>query len=153
MIQDYPNVTVTFLIEFNRRFLITARASDRSNFPDLWAFPGGKVEIGETVIQTIRREVKEETNLDLRDEVAFLDSYWFRRTVGLAFMVRAQHDRVRLSEELTDHRWIGSLSELSSLKCVPGIHNHLVRALSTSRRGVFDTLNDLDLTEQKYLNR
>lgn len=29
--------------------------------------PGGKIEIGETVIETAKREIKEETNLDIKD--------------------------------------------------------------------------------------
>jgi len=32
-----------------------------------WAFPGGHLEFGETVFQTAKREVKEETNLDIDD--------------------------------------------------------------------------------------
>ncbi len=35
-------------------------------FKGFWALPGGRVDIGETLEQTIVREVKEETGLDVR---------------------------------------------------------------------------------------
>lgn len=35
---------------------------------DLWALPGGAMEIGESIAETARREVKEETGLDVKPE-------------------------------------------------------------------------------------
>ena len=39
---------------------------DRKNFPFGWACPAGHVETGETIEQALVREIKEETNLDIR---------------------------------------------------------------------------------------
>jgi ADP-ribose pyrophosphatase YjhB (NUDIX family) len=44
--------------------LILQRRADN----DLWALPGGAMEIGESVAEAVVREVREETGLDVRPE-------------------------------------------------------------------------------------
>lgn len=150
---EYPNLTVTFLIEHNKKFLLVSRGSKVKNFPSHWAFPGGKVEFNETVIDTIRREVKEETGIELTGEACFLDSYFFSKSVGLAFLVRANGNKVTLNDEIEDYIWVSSIEELKNLKCIPGIYNHLQRAIEKLNEHCFDVLERMNLTEIKYLNK
>ena len=49
----------------NGRILITRRRPDQM-LGGLWEFPGGKQEPGETLVETIRREIREETGLFIR---------------------------------------------------------------------------------------
>ena len=56
------------VIEYKNKILITKRLN-KNFLPGLWEFPGGKIEKNETAIQTIIREVKEETNLTVSNPI------------------------------------------------------------------------------------
>jgi DNA polymerase len=56
--------TAAAIIEFpNNKILLIKRKT--IVFKGYWALPGGKVEVGETIEETVVREVKEETNLNV----------------------------------------------------------------------------------------
>ena len=153
MSAELPNITVTFVIEYDNKFLLTHRSNNVTNYSGKWAFPGGKCEIGETAIDTLIREVFEETSLELTDEACFLDTYFFKKTVGVAFLVRAKSNKVVLTEDNQDYKWINSVEELKEYNCTEGIHNHLVRALELLAKNNFDSLSKMNLTPEKYLNK
>jgi len=54
------------IIEKNGKFLIQKRPST-GLLADLWEFPGGKIEKGETPEQALKREMKEETGTEIHD--------------------------------------------------------------------------------------
>ncbi len=62
--KKYTGKTATAIIPFpNDKILLVKR--DTVPFKGYWALPGGRMDPGETVEQTIVREVKEETGLDV----------------------------------------------------------------------------------------
>jgi 8-oxo-dGTP pyrophosphatase MutT (NUDIX family) len=81
---------------------------------DKWGIPGGKIERGESAEEALRREVREETALDLRD-VHFVmvqdcvDSGEFHRPAHfllLNYTAEADSDRVVLNEEAEEFCWV-----------------------------------------------
>jgi 8-oxo-dGTP diphosphatase len=54
------------VIKKKDKYLILLRSTLTSFFPLYWDFPGGKLEPGENLITGIIREVKEETNFDIK---------------------------------------------------------------------------------------
>lgn len=52
------------LIFNNKGQVLLQRRSDDG----LWGNPGGSMELGETIYETIIREIKEETNLDIKEK-------------------------------------------------------------------------------------
>ena len=60
----FSGKTATAIIPFpHGKILLIKRTT--VPFKDYWALPGGRLDLGETVEQTVIREVKEETGLDV----------------------------------------------------------------------------------------
>lgn len=54
------------IVSRDGRFLLLKRSATDESFPDRWALPGGHCEVGETPIQGLIRELREETNLETK---------------------------------------------------------------------------------------
>jgi 8-oxo-dGTP diphosphatase len=54
---------VAALIKDNNKILATRKSY--GEFKDMWEFPGGKIEKGETRKEALRREIKEELEVDI----------------------------------------------------------------------------------------
>jgi 8-oxo-dGTP diphosphatase len=59
-------VAVGVLIRSNGDFLMTTRPVGKA-YAGYWEFPGGKLEANETVVDALRRELKEEIGVDITD--------------------------------------------------------------------------------------
>ena len=95
------------------RLLFLKRAPDRVIGPDLWGFPAGHIEAGETPEGCARRELREE--IGLRHELAELARLGPRRDslFGGIYEVHLFHYRwlggeVEINHEHTAHRWIAA---------------------------------------------
>ncbi len=62
--KKYTGMTSTAIIPFPNGQILLIKRNTRP-FVGYWALPGGRMDPGETVEQTIVREVKEETGLDV----------------------------------------------------------------------------------------
>jgi 8-oxo-dGTP diphosphatase len=58
------DVAVGVLIDPAGRFLLTSRPEGKV-YAGYWEFPGGKLEVGETVEQALRRELQEELGITI----------------------------------------------------------------------------------------
>lgn len=58
------NIVPVVRITSNGKVLLLQRKSD-SKYPDLWCYPGGKIDPGETEMQAASRELFEETGIQV----------------------------------------------------------------------------------------
>lgn len=63
-------VAVGVLIRSDDAFLLTSRPEGKA-YAGYWEFPGGKLELGETVAQALKRELQEEIGITIEDCVAW----------------------------------------------------------------------------------
>src|SRR3989338_1731393 len=77
-------VAVTAFIKnkSGNKFLIVKRNTNEIAYPGKWAFPGGKLEKGETLLKTLKREVLEEVGLEIDENKHYLKDYTFIRPDG-----------------------------------------------------------------------
>ena len=70
--ENYIKIGIGVIVLNGNKILLGHRAKDRKDTggiyePDCWAIPGGKQEYNETFFEGAKREIKEETNLDIDD--------------------------------------------------------------------------------------
>lgn len=149
-------VSVTFTPVYKGRFLFVQRDAADSVLGGYWCFPGGKVEVGETLAAAMRRELAEETGLAPTGRAFFVDSYLLGDRVGAHFAVEVTDDAVVL-QELQDARWVGSTKELADfLPRIAGIDNHLFyieNRLAAAAHHAWQSLDEFDHVESGFLNQ
>ncbi|MBI4159200.1 NUDIX hydrolase [Candidatus Woesearchaeota archaeon] len=127
-------VTALILNPENNKFLIVKRKHSESIHSSLWAFPGGRVEKDEDIIEALKREVKEETNLDVKNDFKQLSGFEYVRpdkeiTVGFCFSCTSLNRDVIISDELDDFKWIKP-GEFLNYKHIPGLEKEVKKAFS-----------------------
>lgn len=122
-----PYLAVSAAIVRDGKVLVVRRA--RNPAIHLYTLPGGAVEAGETLMQAVTREVREETSLDVEPialaghrEVIVRDAKdrVERHFVILSFAARWRAGELALNEELDDARWLNP-AELSDLGTTEGL--------------------------------
>ncbi len=110
MLQRYPEPTVGALI-FNdegKIFLMKSR-----KWEGKYVVPGGHIELGETIEEALKREVKEETGLEINSiefislqEFIFGTNFWKKRHfIFLDYACKTKSKAVKLNSEAQGYVW------------------------------------------------
>ena len=125
------------------RLLLQRRADNQ-----LWSVPGGAVELGESVLDALHREVLEETGLEVKverligvysnpDYIVAYDDGEVRQQFSLAFACQVTGGSIQTSSETMDVQWFPP-DDLANLDLSAGA----ARRIDDYRRGdnqpVFD---------------
>ena len=105
-------VAVTGMIYKDGKWLIVKRKDDEVAFPGKWQVPGGKVQGKENCISCLKREVLEETGLEVKN-IRYLYDYEFTRpdkhhVIGIVFLCDWESGEVKMSDAHTDFKWVTS---------------------------------------------
>ncbi len=112
-----PRVVVGVIIYNDSGQIFLARSH---KWQDKWIVPGGHLDWGETLEECAKREVKEETNLDV-DNIQLIDvqesifSEEFHKKkhmVFLDFAAKAKNGEVMLNDELQEYKWFNAQEAL-----------------------------------------
>ncbi|MDP2750286.1 MAG: NUDIX domain-containing protein [Nanoarchaeota archaeon] len=93
----------------DKLILIIKRRMDDVQRPGIWEVPGGRIADDEDLIAGLKRETKEETNLDI-EIIKPINLRNFTRADGqkiamTLFLCKSLNDNVQLSKEHTDFEW------------------------------------------------
>lgn len=109
--QQYPIPTVGLFI-FNPQGEVLLVRSHK--WKHKFTVPGGKIELGETINQALKREAKEETGLDisspefvLLQEFVYDSAFWQKKHfIFLDFACKTKSTRIKLNDEAEEYLWV-----------------------------------------------
>lgn len=99
------------VLDGERRCLLLRRSAASKNNPGKWEFPGGKMDRGESFDETLKREVREETSLEIhliRPLETAMVTLPNCHVVYLFMLAGALPGEVCLSEEHDLYQWTGA---------------------------------------------
>jgi len=122
------NVAVGIVLDHQNKILVALRSSTQEQ-GELWEFPGGKVEAGESFYQALCRELKEEIGIEVERAVQLINITHNYPTYSVELDVWIVHEfkGTPHGAEGQPLQWV-NLEELKQLK-LPGANWEIVEAL------------------------
>lgn len=135
-----PVVIAAVLVRKDDRVLLVKRGGEP--FKGLWAPPGGGIELGETVFEAGKRELREETGVDAEiDAIQEIEDYIRRDAEGrveahlilIRLLGRYTGGTIKADSDADDVGWF-SIDELEGLSLRPGVRELVIQAMSWPKR-------------------
>lgn len=109
-----------FIQDEEGKLLLLKRSSNSPHKPDVWDVAGGRLDLGENPFLGLKREVSEETNLQIEIEKPIQVNHFTRddgQTITMiCFQCKTENADVVLSEEHMAYKWC-KLEEAVDIIC------------------------------------
>lgn len=104
----YPVVLGIIFDTKTKKILIGKRKDSKDTLGLTWAFPGGRPEHGEELEEAIKREIKEETGLEIESiGVIFAKTYPEKRDLlAVYFLCGIVGGKERANEDFSETKWV-----------------------------------------------
>jgi len=138
--------------EDERKQVLLIRRSVDDHWPLHYEFPRGKCDkpVGEKLIHCLKREVKEETGLDviplkLIDKFSYIADKGTRKSTQYNFLCKLKNpnQKIKLSKEHDQFRWVGSVGEVELL-VYPELKKTISKVLNVDEQIVNYPENELE---------
>lgn len=107
-----------------KKTLLVQRAHDDVWMPGKWSFAGGETDKGETLEQGLKREIKEETGLDVElEDLAYLPEISYKKKHAFFACKKVSGKTEINANGVHEHeaaRWV-ERSEISKMDTVPDV--------------------------------
>ena len=136
-------IAVTGIVKKDGKYLICKRSPNEKAFPEKWCVPGGKVEVKDFINldkdtdnhwfdifeNTLRKEMKEETNLEIKNigyvsNLAFIRPNGFSTVIVSLFADYHSGDIKLCEKELTEYAWV-TLKEAKDYDLIENIYEQI----------------------------
>mgnify|MGYP003426664618 CR=1 FL=1 len=141
IIKQHIVTAVAVIQRDDGRILLLKRSAHEKVYPNVFTFPGGKVENNDTISETLVKEVQEECGLELNPGFILIKEKSIGRPDGktsksLSFLCTVKnHDDIVLEEaSFSEYRWVNR-QELQDLEHV-GIDAEFAKVEEVKGSGV-----------------
>ncbi len=143
---EYKIVVGIWIVNGQGQLLITRRSLKKRYEPGKWENTGGHMDAGETPVQAVIRELREETGLDVKERgVRYLGTGIVDNFIGDNFMARIDDaSGLRMQPGETDEaRWV-SPSELRRMMDAGEMARSTVQFMEIYKEAFFAALREMD---------
>ncbi len=129
---QFPVVAASAVVVRDGRILMIKRAKEPNK--GKWSIPGGRIELGESIHEAVKREVSEECNIEIeitrllevadniiRDEAGRVRYHY----VLIDFFARYKGGEIKAQSDAEDYRWV-TLEELPEMDMSPQLRSILL---------------------------